>query len=241
MKVEKDKTIGKVLKILCQNCKIETNHLVLTAIDTSGREDWDGDFFAWESIYQIIQCQGCEDISFRIESSNSEDYHPVYGQEISETIYPRRMKETINAKTYLNLPYNINRLYKETIDCYNNDVMVLSGAGVRALVEGICIDNKIIDGEVEFTDSAGIIKKQRRNNLQGKINGLFEKGILTKENTNILHEHRYLGNEAVHELSPPSKEELTLAINIIEHILDSIYEIPKKAFELRNARKKSKT
>lgn len=90
-----------------------------------------------------------------------------------------------------------------------------------------------------INDNNGVVlRKERRNNLQGKINGLYEKGVLTKESAESLHEHRYLGNEAVHELSQPSKEELALAINIIEHILETIYEIPEKVLELRVARKK---
>jgi hypothetical protein len=78
--------------------------------------------------------------------------------------------------------------------------------------------------------------------LQGKISGLCEKRILTVRNSEILHEHRYLGNEAVHELSQPSIDELKLAIEILEHTIDSLYEIPEKAIELqkRKARRKKK-
>lgn len=72
----------------------------------------------------------------------------------------------------------------------------------------------------------------------GKISGLSEKGILTKKNSEILHEHRYLGNEAVHELSQPSEEEVKLAIEIIEHTLESLYEISEKAEELRMRKSK---
>ena len=56
--------------------------------------------------------------------------------------------------------------------------------------------------------------------------------------------HRYLGNEAVHEFAMPSRDELKLAIEIIEHVLDQLYVIPEKALELRkkaaarNAKKK---
>jgi hypothetical protein len=72
--------------------------------------------------------------------------------------------------------------------------------------------------------------------LQGKINGLHEKGKLTKEHAEILHEHRYLGNTSIHDLAAPSKEELSLALEIIEHVFDTIYEIPEKAIQLRHKR-----
>ena len=49
----------------------------------------------------------------------------------------------------------------------------------------------------------------------------------------MLHQHRYLGNEAVHELKAPSSDELRLAIEIIEHVVEQLYEIPQKAVALK--------
>ena len=239
MKIEFDKTKDKVIQVLCQQCKRNTRHIVLRSVDTSYSEDWGDGFFSAESKYQVIQCLGCEEISFRTESSNSEDIDPEYGPVISEVIYPRRTMETINIKSYLNLPYHLNRIYKETIECYNNDLMTLCGAGARALVEGLCKEKSVKDGPVEEIKSDGSRIIKREKNLQGRINGLAEKGILTKKNADILHEHCFLGNEALHELSLPTKEELSLAITIIEHVLDSIYELPVKASKLRYARKKA--
>jgi len=240
MEIVENKTKGKIHKVLCQKCKHETNHIVLASIKASGAEVFGDDAcYQWETYYEIIQCQGCDEISFRqcdtdSESYDGEEYYPTV------TIFPRRTKETINIKTYHNIPRNINRLYKETINCYNNDIMTLCAAGVRALVEGICLNKKIKDGEINYTDKNGILKTKRSKDLQGKIHGLYEMGILTKDNSESLNEHRYLGNEAIHELSLPSKEELSLAISIIEHILYSIYEIPQKTYELREARKENK-
>ena len=237
MEIIENKTKGNIYKVLCQQCKHDTNHVVLSSIKASGAEYFDDEaYFQWETYYEIIQCQGCDEISFRqcdtdSESCDGEEYYPTI------TIYPRRTKETINIKSYHNLPQNINRLYQETINSYNNDIMTLCAAGIRALVEGICLNKKIKDGEISYTDKNGMLKTKRSKDLQGKIHGLYERGILTKDNAESLNEHRYLGNEAIHELSLPSKEELSLAISIIEHILDSIYEIPRKTHELQMARK----
>ncbi len=43
-----------------------------------------------------------------------------------------------------------------------------------------------------------------------------------------------MGNDALHELSSPSSSELKMAIEIIEHTIDNIYEFEHKAVELRN-------
>jgi len=47
-----------------------------------------------------------------------------------------------------------------------------------------------------------------------------------------------LGNEAIHELNQPSTDELILAIDIMEHTLDALYELPDKAEELRRMKAK---
>lgn len=241
MKVENDKTKNKTRKVLCLQCKHETNHIVLASINTNGVEVWEDDaYFQWETDYEIIQCKGCEEISFRMNSSDSESYDEEKGYYSTETVFPKRTKETINIISFHNVPHNIERLYQETINCYNNDIITLCASGIRALIEGICLDKKIKDGEVEYLDAKGEKKQKRSKQLQGKINGLMEKGIITNEQTLGLHEQRYLGNEAIHELTVPSKEELSLAISIIEYMLNSIYELPDRTSKLQRMRNKKK-
>jgi len=239
IKIIENKSKDCICKVLCTNCKHETNHKVLYSLKMFGREEFDEySWYAWENEYQVIKCLGCDEISFRITKSDSESQNPETGEyDIEEILYPRRTKETINAKIYLNLPFTIKILYQETIDCYNNNILLLCAAGIRSLVEGICQNKKIEGGNIEKINKDGTIEKKYSKYLDGKINGLFEKSILTEENAKILHEHRYLGNEAVHELSIPSRNELELAITIIEHILESIYEIPIKSQELMKIRK----
>lgn len=83
-----------------------------------------------------------------------------------------------------------------------------------------------------------------KTDLQGKIEGLAEKDLITKDNCDILHNLRFIGNDALHELTAPPKSELKLAINIVEHAIESLYEIKHKALRLRrnlDQRKKPKT
>ena len=56
---------------------------------------------------------------------------------------------------------------------------------------------------------------------------------MTASNAEILHQHRFLGNKAVHELEQPSREELRLAIEIIEHTFETVYSIPQKGRALK--------
>ena len=231
-KIEENKTKREAPKIQCTMCNRNTRHLVLQSVDTSGSELMDQRYdisIEWVSHYQIVQCQGCETISFRQLDWFSED-----GDSLTERLYPKRSKNSLPTKNYFNAPPSLRRIHRETIESFNNEVYTLCAAGLRSIVEGICEDRGIIDGPITVTKKDGSSIIERKKELQGKISGLCEKGILTKENSEILHEHRFLGNEAVHELSQPSPEELTLAIQIIEHTLDALYEIPKKALELKH-------
>lgn len=243
-KYEANNTKNKEFKVLCIECNRKTKHKVMQSVDYSGCEwftigDSREDSIDWTANYQIIQCRGCETISFRHESwfSENQDYD---SDGTMERLYPKRSATTLAVKDFRNIPTEIRRIYRETIDCFNNESLTLCAAGMRAIVEGICADQGVKDGPLEIKKKDGTRKTIRSKDLQGKISGLCEKGILTGRNSEILHEHRFLGNEAVHELSQPSTDELKLAIEIVEHTLDSLYEIPEKAIELRKRKAKRK-
>jgi hypothetical protein len=128
-----------------------------------------------QSTYQVVQCQGCDTVSFRVLSSCSEDYDYETGEYcISETLYPERtghgeLTQAVAMRQYHNLPDKIEDLYRETIGCFEHGFLALCAAGVRALVEGICLD-KGVNGK----------------NLEEKIEKLATNDILTKGNAKIL-------------------------------------------------------
>lgn len=226
------RSAGKEEKILCLDCAKRTNHRVEVSFEHDGSEvDEDhGWSFDWSNDYQIVRCLGCDSISFRHLESTSEDF-PGAGP--GERLYPKRAAASIPKKDFDTLPPAVERIYGEVIDCYNDDIYTLCAAGLRAIVEGICADQNVVDGPVEIPVPAGGTKTVRKSNLEGMIFGLHEKGLLTAKNAATLHEHRFLGNHAVHELKKPSTIELRLAIEIIEHTLEQIYELPEKANELK--------
>lgn len=232
-KITENKTKGRALKLLCSDCNRSTKHIVLASIDEDGSEEWDEDcWISWENNYQIVQCQGCETISFRHLNWFSE-YQDHDSSGHTERVYPKRDLDTLKIKELLNVPKVLRRIYRETIEAFNSECLTLCAAGLRGIVEGICANQGVADGPVEVPAKGGGTKTVRKDNLEGKISGLYEKGILTQGSADILHGHRFLGNEAVHELAQPSSDELQLAIEIIEHTLEQLYEIPEKAFELK--------
>jgi len=217
------------MKSYCTKCNRLTNQLVMKEEKTHIFEEETG---WWEdSTFQIIQCMGCDEISFRKLYDDASIQHEP-DTELIQMLYPERGVHSIPIKPYRGLPFNIQTIYRETIDAYNSNLNLLCGVGVRAIVEAICIDKSIIEGKVKTKSG----KERNSKNLDGKISGLASKGFITSDNAEVLHELRFLGNDAIHEISQPSIEELRVAIEIIELIIENIYFVKRKALYLQQKR-----
>jgi hypothetical protein len=216
------------MKSYCTKCNRQTNQLVVKEVNQDYFEEESG---WWDkSEFQIIQCMGCDDISFRkLYNDISQQQHSDEDGTTQE-LFPQRGAHSRPIRPFRGLPFTIRTIYRETIDAYNANLTLLCGVGVRAVVEAICIEKSIISVK---TKTGG---ERNSKNLDGKIAGLATKGFLTVDNAEVLHELRFLGNEAVHDLTQPSIEELGLAIDIIELIIENIYMMRSKALSLQAKR-----
>ncbi len=204
-------------KVLCAGtCKNATNHIVLAEHKTSG-DAYNGDI-QWWTTYQIIQCQGCECISFRESSSCTEDFDPRTGEmEERVTLFPDRMDGRKPIDDYDVFPLKTQRVYLETIKALNNQTPILAAIGLRALIESICIE-----------------KKTKSRSLAKKIDELANMGLLSHKQAEFLHNHRFMGNAAAHEIVAPKPQHLVAALDIAETLLKTIYILPKLDGELKN-------
>lgn len=229
---------GKTIKCYCNKCEKKINHTVIKSVKGIYKENSLDYGVDGSSDYQILKCNGCNDHSFRVDEYFSEyvDYDSDGSWEI---LYPLTTEFERKQLDFDDLPYNLDLIYKESIKSFNSKNYILCAVGIRAILEGICKDQKISNGTVEKTKSDGTQHQVKSNNLDGKINGLHQKGIITIKHSGALHELRFLGNNAIHELESPKKKDLITAFDIIEHILIDIYEIPNKANRLKERRKKN--
>lgn len=88
----------------------------------------------------------------------------------------------------------------------------MTGFGIRAIVEAVCNDKHIVG-----------------HNLQLKIDGLRDAGHITKAGALILHNLRFMGNEAAHELKAHERNELKAGFSVLEHLLQGVYVLPQQA------------
>ncbi|MCY1222766.1 hypothetical protein D9M72_348700 [compost metagenome] len=201
----------------CKTCGREQVHLVVAQYNENGGVDCRYGSASWLTENQIIQCQGCETVSFRVTESSSEamDYdefnRPYYPK--TEKFYPARIigVASMNEIDLLSMPGNIYKIYSETVQAIESGQNILAGIGIRALVEIVCEEKKI-----------------KGRSLYVKIQGLQDAGVVTEEGAKMLHHLRSLGNKAAHEVKAHSTEQLKTAIEVVGYMLLGTYTLPKK-------------
>lgn len=207
----------------CRECNKDTLHHIIFSYNESGTQECDRhNIFSWHEKNQIIQCLGCETVSFRTILTDSESYENYYDENGESAVYhyervnyyPAKKLDVGSIDVYM-LPEKIHDIYKETYLSIENEHYVLAGIGIRAIVETICKD----------------LQAEGRN-LHDKINSLMKMSIVTTEGAATLHKLRVLGNEAAHEVKSHNSQQLRLAMEIIEHMLEGTYVLPKRVKEV---------
>ncbi len=208
--------LNEITKDYCPRCQLLTNHKCLFEKGIHSSHD---DDFHWSEYFDIIQCLGCENIQFRTRNSNEDMFHhdPYTGeQEYYEDVkyYPLNLMNHNILKNSYYLPNKIRVVYIETIEALKNNCYLLSGVGLRAVIEAVCIEQSITG-----------------RNLEVKINNLVKNKLITEKDANRLHSIRFLGNDSVHEMDVPNEAKLRAAIEIVEHMLKNLYLIDIEASE----------
>jgi hypothetical protein len=216
LKFEHNRDRGKELQLACGQCNAVTYHQIEYSIFVT---ESSRDITAWTD-YQMVSCRGCRTVSFRTCSRNSEEdyFDPeTHDVELVETefLYPSRIAGQAPLGDAYFLPGRLSRIYTETHQALSSNSPILAGIGLRAIVETICND-----------------RSAKGKDLAEKINDLVTQGVLTAEGARLLHALRVLGNEAAHEVKPHKTEDLTTALVVVEHTLQGVYIIPKKAAAL---------
>lgn len=202
----------------CRTCNKVTCHKALTEVNSTD-ESPDGDIRVWDHYY-VVQCGGCKSLSFCRESTCSEDWN--YNEDTGEReliptvkVYPSCIAGRPLMQGSFVVPHGVHRIYKETHTALCEQQMVLAGIGIRAIVEAVCNE-----------------KKAAGSNLEKRIDSLVPMGLITPEGAKILHSLRFMGNSAAHEVTAHNQEELNIAFDVVEHLLNTVYVLPHSASRL---------
>lgn len=196
-------------KDYCPYCCRNTNHTSLYKKTISSS---DNDDFHWSTDFDIIQCNGCDNIQFRTtyEDEYMRDYDeikgPIYYQD--KDYFPKNLLKHNSINYAHEIPDKIRIVYFETVEALKNKIYLLAGVGLRAVIEAICLEQNIPG-----------------RNLEIKINKLVQNNLITKKDASRLHSIRFLGNDSVHEMAVPNEQKLRIALDIIENLLKNLYLI----------------
>jgi len=222
------KKVGMKQTMYCNTCQRKTHH-ELIAVHKRNHETF---AMLFEYRYNLWVCLGCDTATLEEAHAGYLPYKGVpeknsWAESLSKknatwtsVLYPKRKMYDKQPKHFLNLDEKLAQIYKDVIGSFNNDSRILCAIGLRALLEGICADKGV--------------KVER--NLRASIDGLKE--YLPLNIVKNLHGFGFMGNKAVHELAPPNTFELHTAIEVIEDLLNFLYELEYKAQSLSSILKK---
>jgi hypothetical protein len=235
--------IGQTEQVPCAICKHETEHTIRDSYDTR----WSDDEMQMDGgvTHEFLVCGGCKSGTYRTHHWCNQEPDQQY-----EKFYPARHKDE-EPPTHKLREFDcfgcsdpIHESYREVSEAINHNLPTLAAAGVRIVIERISKEQGIADGPLlkqdgtPRTDRSG--QPARGDNLEGRINGLAEYGKISRQQATALHEIRFLGNDAVHEMGHIAMGDVIHAVGIVEHIMAQVYEQPAKAKALA-ARKRTKT
>lgn len=180
----------------------------------------DDDGFWWNTDYYLVRCCGCDECCFLTESEDESDvdYNDEYGGmtfNTTQKTYPNPKPIATKLEEIWHIPSKISKIYSETIEALNNHCFLLTAAGFRVIVEAICTEEGI-EGKT----------------LETKINNLCKKGVITKNDRDRLHTIRFMGNDSVHSVKEPNKDQLLLVLDIIHNMLNNLYILTRKSRDI---------
>lgn len=214
-------TKGQRVRVACAECSNSTNHIVACSVD----HQWGDEDIQGSDHHQVVRCLGCDSLSFRSVSSNSEDFHIgrddelVYLEKVE--VYPPRAAGRRKLPDSRLLPYQVEHIYDETHKALCSEMPILAAIGIRTLVEAVCAQEQ----------AEGVT-------LEKQIDSLVEQGMLTRTGADILHRLRFMGNAAAHETKRYTPQRLSTAFDVAENLLQNVYILPDKAARLDNTRKR---
>jgi hypothetical protein len=113
------------------------------------------------------------------------------------------------------LPPVIRKIYEQTLRALAEQANVLASIGLRACIEAVCNELSIA-----------------ATSLEKRIDLLFKAGHVSNGDKKRLHAIRFLGNDAAHEIREPKLAEIRIALQIVEHLLNTVFILESRAQSL---------
>jgi hypothetical protein len=209
-----DEVRMELVRVRCPSCSALTEHKIQRELETTAAPVPELDpqplFVCVRA--QILECQVCANICFRKGWSSATEV----SDQTRWAVFPGPEERKPFAAADL-LPESVGRLYRETLQTINGRSFTLAAGGMRAVVEAIC----------QQQGCKGQDLQQRISKLKGSG------GVIGTREASAMNRHiRVWGNEALHRMRQPSPAEIYEALEILEHVLRTLYELPHRGNNL---------
>jgi Domain of unknown function (DUF4145) len=202
----------KLIKSHCNGCGRETSHHVLGVRDFSESFFVKGYGDAYSTdCYQLIECAGCQSVSMRhtawVDITDQSDV----------TIYPppvaRRRPHWLSS-----LPSTVQLLMKQVYAALDSNSRALAVMGARAAVDIVLVEH--------VGDTGGFGQKLKAAESVGVISG---------KNSKVLAAALEACNAAAHRGHQPSTADVNAVIDIVENLLQAVYQLDSLADRLKQS------
>jgi hypothetical protein len=217
-----------MVKIHCNRCQGETNHTVLA----QAMQDWEyldaRDDLTWDGIpaymrrqYSIVECRGCEEVSFLLESdsqftfANQTDKPPFEADREVTATYPPRLFRHLPTWFGKIPDVEVQNLLQEVYSALQNDSRRLAVMGVRTALDMLI---------TKAVGDLGAFKKKQQAYVE-----LTRVGRRTEDAIQRVFE---FGSAAVHRGFHPSNSQIIDAVDALEHILHEHYILPQRTHRM---------
>ncbi|CAJ0684603.1 DUF4145 domain-containing protein [Ralstonia mannitolilytica] len=196
--------LGQIIKAHCNRCGPDTRHKVLHIAKQRFEDDVNTEFE--ENSYYTLQCEGCHSVKLR------EDWYGSWSGNGEPTYFPppslRKQPEWVNRwwqPPALGNPVFI--ICREVYNALQNNLPHLAAMGVRAVLEQAMISK--IGGD--------------RRSFAQNLRALADQGHVSTMMRDRLERVLDAGSATIHRGHTPSSEDLTTLVDIMEHVIESLY------------------
>jgi hypothetical protein len=196
----------EVLHLYCNKCIRETRHSILASVKQSGSSSEFEELGIYgEYQHQILQCRGCEYVTYRTISwfaeAQHDDYHTVY----EENRYPLPVSHQ-KPVWFNQLSGVLQSILDEMYTAIQHDLRYLAAVGARTALDIVIVD-KI--GDI--------------GTFAEKIKNLEKSEFISNEEAELITAVVEAGNASAHRGYFPDKKHLISMIEILESLLHKFY------------------
>lgn len=191
----------EVLWSHCNECGQETKHDVVHQADR--RRTYDDDRYSVDvgSVWKVLQCRGCEEVTLRRIDWCSED-DPMDGPGPATYFPPRVSRRKPAWASRYDLPSEYLGLLEETYTALHADSRRLAMMGARALIDAVIRRNA---GE--------------QPNFSRGLDALAAKYLISEQDRGIIEAAVDVGHASAHRGHKPTPDDVNVVIDIVERLI----------------------